>query len=95
MLFADIHFEITNFKTNNGYGEVGYLISKFLSDFIFNTCELAAHSYLTFRDPKDYSPSPPGPKFSKEQKQKRQSLKLNFSVFCFYHIQYNVCLHLH
>lgn len=60
MLFADIHFEITNFKTNNGYGEVGYLISKFLSDFIFNTCELAAHSYLTFRDPKDYSPSPPG-----------------------------------
>lgn len=60
MLFADIHFEIPNFKINNGYGEVGYLISKFLSDFIFNKCELAAHSYLTFRDPKDYSPSPPG-----------------------------------
>ena len=39
MLFADIHFKIISFKTNNGYGQVGYLISKFLSDFIFNKCE--------------------------------------------------------
>lgn len=60
MLFADIHFKIISFKTNNGYGQVGYLISKFLSDFIFNKCELVTHSYLTFRDPMDYSPSPPG-----------------------------------
>ena len=60
MLLADIHLEITNFKTNNGYGEVGYLISKFLSDFIFDKCELVTHSCLTLRNPMDYSPRPPG-----------------------------------
>lgn len=63
-----------------------FLVVRFSSCGHFSLEHLSVHFHFT----RDQNSLCYPPKFCKEQKQKRQSIKLNFSIFSFYHVQYNV-----